>query len=487
MAQRIFFATSEVYPFSKSGGLGDVMGALPAAMQNNGQQTAVISPLYGRISTGNFRIRPTVSDLPVGYPWAPITANVYETVHHGVPHFFIDRGEYFDRRHYYNDPVHGDYFDNAERFIFFCRAALALLEHLGVPPYMVHAHDWQTALLPVYIHFLRRSNPFWANTGTMFTIHNLAFQGRFSSRLFAACGLPQEAWNFNGVEFFGDFNLLKSGIAYADAVTTVSPSYAREILTEKFGCGLDGILRQRELNLHGILNGADYAIWNPEADPYLPCQYSEQDMSGKQGCKDNLISELGLDPELKDRPLLGFIGRMRGQKGIDILNAIIPDLVRMDVGIVVLGEGNPIHETIIRELMEAHRGRVAAVIGYTEDLAHRMQAASDLFLMPSRYEPCGLTQMYALRYGTLPIATAVGGLRDTIIPWPGDNSTGFIFTEPDPLDFLKTIGQAVQFWTRNPVGRREMIRRAMRQSFTWDKSCREYIDLYRKIRLRLDQ
>ncbi|MDR1686869.1 MAG: glycogen synthase GlgA [Desulfovibrio sp.] len=483
--QRVFFVTSEVYPFSKSGGLGDVMGALPEAMQKTGLPSAVVSPFYGRISTGNFRVRLAVSGLPVGYPWAPITADVYEAEYHGVPLYFIDRGEYFDRRYYYNNPAKGDYFDNAERFIFFCRAAAALMEHLGTPPSIVHAHDWQAALLPAYIHFLRPTSPFWANTGTVFTIHNVAFQGRFSSRLFASCGLPPEAWNVDGVEFYGDFNMLKGGIVYADAVTTVSPSYAREILTERYGCGLDGTLRQRELHLYGILNGADYSVWNPEDDPYLPCRYSVKDLSGKQKCKEHLISELGLDPALKDRPLLGFIGRMRGQKGIDLLNAVIPDLMRMDVGVVALGEGKPEYEAEITELMEQYRGRVAAVIGYTEDIAHRMQAASDIFLMPSRYEPCGLTQMYALRYGTLPVATAAGGLRDTINPWPGEDATGFIFTKSETRELLETIREAVAFWTDNPAGRLRMIRRGMRREFTWDKACREYMDIYRTIRLRL--
>lgn len=484
MNQRVFFATSEVYPFSKSGGLGDVMGALPLAMQAAGQPVAVISPFYGRISTGNYRIRLTISDLPVGYPWGPITADVYETDYQGVPMYFIDRAEYFDRRFYYNDH-RGDYFDNAERFIFFCRAAISLMERLGDPPAIVHAHDWQTALLPAYIHFLRRSNPFWANTGTLCTIHNLAFQGRFSSRLFESCGLPAEAWSMGGVEYFGDVNMLKGGIAYADAVTTVSPSYAREILTEKYGCGLDGILRHRELHLYGILNGADYQVWNPGDDPYLPCRYTVEDVSGKAKCKKKLIEELGLDPKLRTRPILGFIGRMRGQKGIDLLNAIIPDLMELDVGVVVLGEGNPVHEGRITDLMGRYRGRVAAVIGYTEDLAHRMQAASDIFLMPSRYEPCGLTQMYALRYGTPPVAKAAGGLRDTIIPWPAADATGFIFTESDPVDFLVAVREAVALWTESPDAWSAMMRRAMNQAFTWDKSCREYIEVYRKVRLRL--
>ncbi|MDR2488286.1 MAG: glycogen synthase GlgA [Desulfovibrio sp.] len=484
MLQRIFFATSEVYPFSKSGGLGDVMGALPLAMHKSGIQTAVISPFYGRISTSDYHIRLTISDLPVGYPWAPITADVYETDYHGVSLYFIHRGEYFDRRYYYNDHK-GDYFDNAERFIFFCHAAISLMERLGESPGIVHAHDWQTALLPAYIHFLRGRNPFWANTGTIFTIHNLAFQGRFSSRLFEQSGLPPEAWGIHGAEYFGDMNLLKTGIAYADAVTTVSPSYAREILTEKFGCGLDGILRQRELYLHGVLNGSDYAVWNPADDPYLPSHYSKKDLSGKQICKENLINELGLNPALVKRPLLGFIGRFRGQKGIDLLNKIIPALMQLNVGVVILGEGKSEHEARSLELMETYRGQLCAIVGYTEDLAHRMQAASDIFLMPSRYEPCGLTQMYALRYGTPPVATAVGGLRDTIIPWPADNSTGFIFINSTPHDFLNATTEAIKLWENNPSGWKNMMQRAMCQAFTWEQACREYKEIYRTTRLRL--
>lgn len=460
------------------------MGALPLAMHRSGVRTSVISPFYGRISTSNFHIRLTISDLPVGYPWEPITADIYETDYHGVSLYFIHRGEYFDRRFYYNDHK-GDYFDNAERFIFFCRAAISLMERLGEAPTIVHAHDWQTALLPAYIYFLRRSNPFWAKTGTIFTIHNLAFQGRFSSRLFAQSGLPAEAWGIHGAEYFGDMNLLKTGIAYADAITTVSPSYAREILTEKFGYGLDGILRQRELYLHGVLNGSDYTIWDPTDDPYLPSRYSKENLAGKRVCKENLISELGLNLELTKRPLLGFIGRLRGQKGIDLLNDIMPELMKLNVGVIILGEGKLEHEARSLELMETYRGKLCAIVGYTEDLAHRIQAACDIFLMPSRYEPCGLTQMYALRYGTPPVATAAGGLRDTIIPWPADNSTGFIFINSTPRDFFHAIRNAIAFWESNPAGWQGMIRRAMSQAFTWEQACREYKEIYRTTRLRL--
>lgn len=481
MAQRVFFTTSEVYPFSKSGGLGDVMGSLPLAMQRSGIPSAVISPFYGRISTSHFQIRLTISDLPVGYPWAPITADVYEADYYGLPLYFIHRGEYYDRRFYYNDHK-GDYFDNAERFIFFCRACISLMERLGEPPLVVHAHDWQTALLPAYLHFARRDNPFWEHTGTICTIHNLAFQGRFSSRLFAGSGLPAETWHMDGVEHYGDMNMLKAGIAYADAITTVSPGYAREILTETFGCGLDGVLRKRERDLYGILNGADYEVWNPANDDFLSCHYDAADSSGKEECKLSLIEELGLDLALAERPLLGFIGRFRGQKGVDLLIDIMPELMKMNVGVVALGEGNIVHEARMMDLMESYRGRLCSVIGYTEPLAHQMQAGSDIFLMPSRYEPCGLTQMYALRYGTPPVATSVGGLRDTIVPWPEERATGFVFAQSTPESFLAAIRQAVHVWESDPAAWKAMVQRAMSEAFTWEGACGRYKDIYDRIR-----
>ena len=285
----------------------------------------------------------------------------------------------------------------------------------------------------------------------------------------------------NGVEFYGDLNMLKGGIHYADVVTTVSPSYSREILTERFGCGLDGVLRTKEFNLHGILNGADYNVWEPSTDPILPAPYSVDDISGKAKCKKELVRELKLDPALQKRPLLGFIGRLRGQKGIDLLIKIMPDLMALNVGVIILGEGKQDYEERIVDLMAAYPGRVSSAGGYTEDLAHRIQAGTDIFLMPSRYEPCGLTQMYALRYGTPPIATAVGGLRDTIIPWPSDGATGFIFLNSTPADFFDAVQRAVSLWESNPTAWKGIVHAAMKQAFTWESSGKRYIDLYRSI------
>lgn len=484
MARQVVFVASEMYPFSKSGGLGDVMGALPPTLARMGVPTAVITPFYGRLRTGESQLKLTMENCPVGYPWAPITVDVFETTYKGVTVYFLHRGEYFDRRHYYNDHK-GDYFDNAERFIYFCRAAFAFMRAQGErteeAPAVVHVHDWQTALLPALIHFARETDPFWAATKSLITIHNIAFQGRYSSRLFDGCGLPPEAWHMDGAEYYGDFNLLKTGIAYADLVSTVSPSYAREILTERFGFGLDGILRHREHELAGILNGTDYGIWDPRTDRYITERFSRQSIMGKATCKRSLIKELGLSPHLEDKPLLGFIGRLRGQKGIDLLIDILPQLMERDLGVIVLGEGNPRFEHTLLQMMEQYKGRLHAAVTYTEDLAHRIQAGSDCFLMPSRYEPCGLTQMYALRYGTPPIATAAGGLRDSIIPYPHPKSTGFMFPNSDKEAFLATILQAVDLWENDPEAWQDLVRRAMSQAFTWDRSARQYVELYRQL------
>jgi starch synthase len=472
----IVFLTSEVYPFSKSGGLADVMGILPLTLSRMGVRVAVITPFYGRLSTGQYPVHLVHENCPVGYPWADTTADIYQADYHGLPVYFIERGEYFDRRHYYCTHK-GDYFDNCERFIFFCRAALSAIRHLKMGARIVHAQDWHAALAMAFLAFWRRSEPFWAGMRTVMSIHNLAFQGRFSYRLFEQSGLPLEAWNMEGVEFYNSFNLLKAGIAYADKITTVSPSYAREIMTPEFGCGLEGILTRRSADMVGILNGADYSIWSPENDQILECTYSALSPEGKEECKAHLIGMLGLSPRLANRPVLGFIGRLRGQKGIDIVLDIIPELMKLDVGLVVLGEGRADYEAQLMSIMEDYRGQVVGIIGYTEEMSHVIQAGTDIFLMPSRYEPCGLTQMYSLSYGTPPVATAVGGLRDTITPYPRTGANGFIFADPTPEALLATVRKAVRVWEDRDSWRQIQVN-AMRTRFSWETSARQYMDVY---------
>jgi starch synthase len=472
----IVFLTSEIYPFSKSGGLADVMGILPLALTRMGVRVAVITPFYGRLSTGQYPVRLVHENCPVGYPWPDSTADVFQADYQGVPVYFIERGEYFDRRYYYCTD-RGDYFDNCERFIFFCRAALSAIRQLGMGARIVHAQDWHAGLAPAYLAFWRRSDPFWAGVRTVMSIHNLAFQGRFSYRLFEQSGLPLEAWNMEGVEFYNSFNLLKAGIAYADKITTVSPSYAREIMTPEFGCGLEGILARRSADLVGILNGADYSIWSPENDPVLECTYSAAKPEGKQSCKAHLLEMFGLSPGLQKRPVLGFIGRLRAQKGIDIVLDIIPELMKLDVGLVVLGEGKAEFEARLMSIMEDYPARISCVIGYTEEMSHVIQAGSDIFLMPSRYEPCGLTQMYSLSYGTPPVATAVGGLCDTIKAYPAEGANGFMFAESTPEALLEAVREAVRVWEDRDAWREIQIN-AMKTRFSWENSAREYMDVY---------
>jgi len=475
----VLFVTSEIYPFSKTGGLGDVLGALPLALHRLGVQTSVITPLYGRTFKSGIPFHLVYNNLPVGYPWGPITTDIYMADFHGMPVYFVSREEYFDRKYFYNT-YQGDYFDNCERFIFFCRAAMEWARRLEPVPTVLHANDWQASLIPAFLHFRRRHDPAFAGTRSVLSIHNLAFQGRFSSRLFADSGLPAEAWHMDGAEFHGDFNLLKAGIAYSDMITTVSPTYAREILEPEFGCGLEGILRKRSDSLVGILNGADYSVWDPANDAALPATYGPGALKGKRKCKLELIDELRLNPFLENRPLLGFIGRLQLQKGVDLLLDIFQELIVKNVGIIVLGEGALQYEERLLRLMEDYPLRLSANVSYTEELAHRIQAGSDIFLMPSRYEPCGLTQMYALRYGTPPVATAVGGLNDSIVPYPDPQATGFTFAKADSGHFLLAINQALEVWEQPDLWN-QIRQRGMQQEFTWEKAAKQYIEVYKTL------
>ncbi|WP_027370604.1 glycogen synthase GlgA [Desulfovermiculus halophilus] len=478
---QILFVTSEIFPFSKTGGLGDVMGVLPVVLKDQGAKVAVITPFYGRLHTADFQIRLVLENCPVGYPWPEVTADIYMADYHGLPVYFVDRPEFFDRKNYYCT-YHGEFFDNCERYIFFSRAAVALARKLGIPPYIMHAHDWHSSLVPAYVHAARRLDPFWHQTKTVLTIHNLAFQGQYSARLFWSSGLPAEAWDMDGAEHYGSFNMLKTGIGYAQRITTVSPTYAREIVTPEFGCGLHGILAKRQPDLRGILNGVDYSFWDPKHDKFLMYPYSPENMQGKAECKKTLLYLMGFHPRFMSRPVLGFIGRLREQKGIDIVLEIVDELMAMDVGLIILGEGDLGIETMLGNLVEQYPGQLAACIGYTEEKSHQIMAGTDIFLMPSRYEPCGLTQLYSLRYGTLPVASQVGGLLDTVIGYPAQGCTGFTFSPITGPALLRALQQAVAVWKDDGQWRR-MQERAMHQDFSWQRSAREYMSVYREIGL----
>jgi starch synthase len=473
----ILFVASEVAPWSKTGGLGDVAAALPRALAARGHDVTVVTPRYGGIDArGQGFARQERAFLVRGEPtslWLKREAGRPDVVLVEQERFFGSRrGVYGDGR--------AEYADNAERFAHLCRAALAVPAELGRRPRIVHANDWQTGLCPWLLRHERGHDPALSGARTVFTIHNLAYQGVFPKQAVPFLGLPWDVFHLDAMEFYDQVSFMKAGITFADALTTVSPTYAREILTPEEGAGLDPLLRHRRADLHGILNGIDVAEWDPARDPHLPAHYSARDLAGKGACKASLQRELGL-PVRPDVPLVGMVSRLADQKGVDLVVAALPQIVLREAQIAVLGTGSHAYEEAFRRAAAAHPAQVAARIGFDEGLAHRIEAGADVFLMPSRYEPCGLNQMYSLRYGTVPVVRAVGGLEDTVEDFDGWNrGTGFKFREYTPHALLLAMRRALEAW-RDQRAWRALVLRGMAQDFSWDRSARGYEALYRTL------
>jgi starch synthase len=469
----ILFVASEVAPWSKTGGLGDVAGALPRALAARGHAVTVVAPRYGSIdaAAAGFARRDgiLVRGEPVGL-WArgePGRPEVVLVEHERL--FGARRGLYGEAR--------GDYADNAERFTLLSRAALALPAALGRRPRVVHANDWQAGLVPWLLRHEHGHDPALAGARAVFTIHNLAYQGVFPKQVLPALGLPWDVFRYEAMEFYDQVSFMKAGLTFADALTTVSPTYAKEILGPDEGAGLDPLLRHRRDVLHGILNGIDVQEWDPARDPHLPAHYSARDLAGKVACKASLQRELGL-PVRPDVPLVGMVSRLADQKGVDLVVASLPQLLLREAQLAVLGTGSHAYEEAFRRAAAAHPSRIAARIGFDEGLAHRIEAGADLFLMPSRYEPCGLNQMYSLRYGTVPVVRAVGGLEDTVEDFDGWNrGTGFKFREYAPAALLLAVRRALDAF-RDARAWRALVLRGMAQDFSWDRSARGYEALY---------
>jgi starch synthase len=486
---QILFVTPEVTPFARTGGLGDVSSALPKALAALGQDVRVVMPLYQAVRDGAFALSLLLPDLQVPLHTGFKIARVWQGELTGqtgsttqaprVPVYCVEQDEYFARPGLYGSAT-DDYPDNAERFIFFCRAVLALVARLRWSPHVLHCHDWQTALLPAYLRFLPGLAPTLAQTATIYTIHNLLFQGLFPTWVLPLTGLPWSLFQPDGVEFFGAVSFMKAGLYYADYLTTVSPTYAEEICTPEFGAGLDGVLRMRRSALVGILNGADYAVWNPATDPALAAHYSAADLRGKTTCKSALLRAYGF-PATLHTPLLSMIARLTEQKGVDLLAAALPDLFDMNLRLVILGTGEPRYHTLLSSQARTHPDRLGLRLEFNDDLAHQIEAGSDGFLMPSRYEPCGLNQIYSLRYGTIPIVCATGGLRDTVVPCDPTTGegTGFVFHAATAEAFLAAVQEALTVYTDQRAWRR-LVQNAMAQDFSWDQSAARYLDLYRR-------
>ncbi len=468
---KVLMVASEATPMAKTGGLADVAGALAAALGALGHEAAILMPRYRGVPLEN--ARRVYDDLRVWFGPDCYTCTLYLAVERGVPYYLADCPALYDREGLYGDAT-GDFPDNHIRFAVLSRVALTAVRHV-FRPHVIHCHDWQTALVPIYIHTRFAGDPTFMGLRTVLTLHNLGYQGLFPPEILPQIGLDDDLLRPDALEFHGRVNLLKGGIRFSDALTTVSPTYAREIQTPELGFGLDELLRGRGDALTGILNGADYSDWNPETDPFIAARYSAADLSGKAACKLDLLAEFGLPPEALHKPLLGIVSRFDSQKGFDLIEEIAPALAEEDCLLVVLGTGYAEHEQLLRELAAAHPEKIAVRVAYDNPLAHRIEAGADIFLMPSRYEPCGLNQIYSLRYGTVPVVRATGGLDDTI-----DESTGFKFREYAGPALFEAIRQALAAF-RDRDRWEAMMLAGMRKDFSWNASAAAYSALYQRL------
>ncbi len=477
----ILMAASEVVPFAKSGGLADVAGALPKALKAQGHDVRVVMPRYYIVDIEKYDLKLMEGSLGVpmgsaGEAWAA----VYEGMLPGsdVPVYFIEHEGYFGRKGLYDEEGEG-YGDNDSRFIFFSKAVMQLAKKLRFHPDVIHANDWHTAAIPVMLNSTYAFDPDFAHTGTLLTIHNLQHQGKFPERAMDILGVGWEHFNADELEEFGGINLLKGGIVHADAVNTVSRKYAKEIRTGEFGWGLDGLINANAHKLYGILNGVDYDEWSPAVDPFIAQNFDSDDLSGKAVCKAELQKYFNL-PVRSSVPLIGLVGRLAEQKGIGLLASAVWNLMELDIQIVLLGTGEKWAEHFFADVASKYPDKFACHIGYKNDLAHRIEAGSDFFLMPSLFEPCGLNQIYSLRYGTLPIVRATGGLDDTIVNYgnDGQSGTGFKFDFATPEALTNTVRWAVDVWYEDPEAIEQLRLNAMKRRFDWKIAAEGYADLY---------
>ncbi|HEY5296872.1 MAG TPA: glycogen synthase GlgA [Verrucomicrobiae bacterium] len=475
---KILLASSEVHPFSKTGGLADMVGALGKALAHAGHEARIVTPLYRGLREQFPQIKKEdwQFDLPLGTN--RVRGELFSLeVEGGLTIFFIHQPDFYHRNSYYMENDVG-YADNAERFIFFSKGIAHLARYFSWQPDIVHVHDWQAALVPALI-LNQKKNEGWGNPPpACLTIHNLAYQGIFPPEKFSLANLSPEFFNPEGVEFYGQLNCLKAGIVFADAITTVSPRYAREILTEEFGCGLDGLLRQKQKRLFGILNGVDYAEWNTSENEFLVHSYSAAQLAGKTRNKLDLQAELGL-PVSKKIPLFGTISRLAQQKGVDIQIATLEEMLSADIQFILLGSGSPDYERGYHELARRFPDKVAIHIGYDESLAHRIEAGCDFYIMPSLFEPSGLNQMYSLRYGTIPIVRAVGGLDDSIIDFTENaaSANGIKFYDYSARALAKAMRKALAIY-QEPRLLRRFRQNGMKSDFSWKQTVNEYLKIY---------
>lgn len=489
----IMMAASEAVPYAKTGGLADVVNSLAIELTKSGHHVTLLLPGYRGRATGESRPLVMRFSIPVAGKAVDVTVEEENVPVTGAVHrlrvLFVRYDPYFDRPGLYQQDHH-DYPDNLERFVLFCRAVLEILRGLvqtrGEKVDVLHLHDWQAALCAVYLKTLPHEYRGLEQLKVLLTLHNMGYQGIFPGQQFVETGLPPSLFSPSGLEFYGSVNCLKGGIIFSDAVSTVSPTYAKEILTAEYGCGLEGVLASRTDGVKGITNGIDVAAWNPESDSYLPAQYTAADLSGKLACKRTLQRELGLPNRAV--PLLAVISRLTFQKGFDLLIDVIPELMSLDIQLVVLGTGDRHLEKQFAEAKAGYPHRVGLCLGFEEGMAHRIEAGSDMIIMPSRYEPCGLSQLYSLRYGTVPIVRRTGGLADTVVPFRPSTvksglATGFHFIDASTDSLLSALLLSLHVYKERQTWR-SLIHAGMKTDLSWNRSAKLYVELYRGLRRR---
>ena len=476
----IAFAASEGVPFSKTGGLADVVGALPRALAAQGHQISVYLPRYRQTKLVNPQTVLGSITIPFDDEYrfcSVVTAGNQD----GIRHYFVDYPPYFDRDVLYGTAV-GDYPDNAERFALFSRAVIEASKIVGAPD-IFHCHDWQSALIPVILRTFYSQDPAFENVATVFTIHNMGYQGLFPAEILPLLMLPWDLFTISKMEFFGQVNFLKGALVFADFVTTVSKKYSQEIQTTEYGFGLEGVLRNRAATVTGILNGVDYDVWSPTVDPFIAASYSPADPSGKARDKADLLATFGINNADAKLPVIGIVSRFAAQKGFDLIAQIMDRLAREDMILTVLGTGDKDYEEMFLRLQKQFPHKIAVKVSYDNVLAHKIEAGADMFLMPSRYEPSGLNQIYSLKYGTVPIVRATGGLDETIEPWDARSGkgTGFKFYEYSGESLLLTIRAAIQAF-RDEASWHVLMRNGMSRDFSWANSAKEYVKVYERAR-----
>jgi len=457
---KIVMCASEVVPFAKTGGLADVAGALPLALEESGQEGIVIMPRYRAIQDTKFKISRVKEDIS------------YSKIGKNIKVYFIENEQYFNRDNLYTDK-NGDYPDNLERFSYYSRRALELLKEIKFKPDIIHVHDWQASFVPLYLKTLYANDAFYKKTKTVLTIHNIGYQGLFPKEEFPKLGLDWSLFDMEKLEFYGKVNILKGGMVFSDLINTVSPTYSKEIQSKEFAFGLEGVLAKRKKSLFGILNGLDYSIWNPETDKFIAAQFSAKNVKGKFRDKEDLQKFCNLSLS-KDIPLFGIVSRLAEQKGFDILAEAIDAICNLKLQLVILGTGDLKYHTLLSDIVKKYPEVISLHLKFDDTLAHKIYAGSDIFLMPSKYEPCGLGQLISLRYGTIPLVFKTGGLADTV-----NKDNGFVFDLYKSETLFKTIKEALKAFQDDKKWA-GLTQKAMKCDFSWEESAKQYVRLYEK-------